>query len=169
MKPQRQWMPLLMPLLMPFLIAVLSASITAERSVDLPITVRPATLADQIDELAGHRVRVPYARVVGVFNPRVFLVDTATRLQPALGSRNRLLVLVGPGTLRVAAASIVGSTVTLDGIARTLLGVQMTAEVPWPLELRPEVVERLEIRAAVLATSVQTAEGVELTLPASRP
>ena len=38
----------------------------------LPILVRPSTLAAQIAELAGHAVRVPYSRVVGVFNPRVF-------------------------------------------------------------------------------------------------
>jgi hypothetical protein len=51
----------------------------------------------------------------------------------------------------------------VTGVARTLLGVQVTAEVPWPPELTPEVVKRLEIRAAILATSVQTAEGIELT------
>jgi hypothetical protein len=35
--------------------------------------------------------------------------------------------------------------------------------VAWPVELRPEDVNKLEIRAAVLATSVQTQEGIELT------
>jgi hypothetical protein len=74
-----------------------------------------------------------------------------------------VLVLVDPGALRVPAAAIVTSTVTVLGIARTLLGAQVTGEVAWPIELRPEVVERLEIRAAVLATSVQTPDGVELT------
>jgi hypothetical protein len=41
--------------------------------------------------------------------------------------------------------------------------MQVSREVPWPKELSPEAVERLEIHAAVLASSVRTAEGVELT------
>jgi hypothetical protein len=72
-------------------------------------------------------------------------------------------VLVDAGALRVSAASIVGSNVRVVGVARTPLGIQVTGEVPWPPELTPEVVKRFEIRAAVLATSVQTADGVELT------
>jgi hypothetical protein len=127
------------------------------------ILVRPGTLATTIADLAGHSVRVPYARVVGVFNPRAFLIDTASRLPALPGNRGRVLVLVDPGALRVPAAAIVTSTVTVLGVARTLLGAQVTGEVAWPIELRPEVVERLEIRAAVLATSVQTPDGVELT------
>jgi hypothetical protein len=131
-----------------------------------PILVRPATLAAQIGELAGQTVRVPYSRVVGVYNPRVFVVDTASRLPALPGNRGRVLVFVDPGALRVPDTMIVASTVTVSGVARTLLGMQVTAEVAWPRELRPEVIQRLEIRAAVLAASVQTAEGVELT---SRP
>lgn len=128
-----------------------------------PLLVRPSTLAAQIEELAGHTVRVPYARVVGVFNPRAFLVDTSTRLPPVKGHRARLLVLVEQGALSVPPTSIVASTVTIAGVARTLLGMRASREVPWPTELRPEVVERLEVEAGVLARSVQTAEGVELT------
>ena len=128
-----------------------------------PILVRPATLAAQIGELAGQTVRVPYSRVVGVFNPRVFVVDTASRLPALPGNRGRVLVFVDPGALRVADTMLVSSTVTVSGVARTLVGMQVTGEVAWPRELRPEVIERLEIRAAVLAASVQTAEGVELT------
>jgi hypothetical protein len=131
----------------------------------LPILVRPGMLAAQIGELAGHPVRVPYARVVGVFNPRAFLVDTSTRLPPVTGHRARVLVLVEHGALSVPAASIVASTVTIAGVARTLLGAQVSREVPWPEELTREAVERLEIRAVVLAASVQTPEGDELTTP----
>ncbi len=134
-----------------------------------PVIVRPGTLASQIGELAGHMVKVPYSRVVGLFNPRVFLIDTATRLPPIKGHRDRVLVFVEPGGLSVTAASIVATTVTVVGTARTLLGMQVSREVPWPTELRPESVERLEIKAAVLATSVQTADGVELTTPQSAP
>ena len=128
-----------------------------------PLLVRPSTLAAQIEELAGHPVRVPYARVVGVLNPRAFLVDTSTRLPPVRGHRARLLVLVEQGSLVVPAATLVSSTVTVAGTARTLLGMQVSREVPWPNELGPESIERLEVRGGVLATSVRTAEGVELT------
>lgn len=141
-----------------------SAPLT-EAEAALPILVRPATLAAQIGELAGHRVRVPYARVVGVFNPRVFLIDTATRLHPLPGNRNRVVVLVEDGRLRVDPETIVASTVTVHGEARTLLGMKVSAEVAWPAELSPEAVKKLEIKAAVLARSVQSPEGVELTIP----
>ena len=133
----------------------------------LPIRVRPGMLAAQIGELAGHEVTVPYARVVGVFNPRAFLIDTSTRLPPVIGNRARVLVLVERGALTVTPATIVASTVTVAGVARTLLGMQVSREVEWPSELTPEAIERLEVRAAVLARSVRTAEGVELA--AARP
>jgi hypothetical protein len=57
----------------------------------------------------------------------------------------------------------VASTVTVEGVARTVLGMQVSAEVPWPARLDRETIERLEIKAAILATSVHTADGVELT------
>lgn len=137
-----------------------SADATA---AELPILVRPATLAAQINELAGHAVRVPYARVVGVINPRVFLIDTAMRLPPLVGHRSRVLVFVGEGGLRVSPQQIVAATVTIHGLARTLLAMQVGSEAVWPTELDPEKVEELEIRAAVLARSVRTPEGIELT------
>ena len=131
----------------------------------LVLTVRPATLADFIGELAGKSVRMQKARVVGLFEPRAFLVESETSLRPALGHRDRILVLVERGALQNAPETIVGSTVTVLGVARTLLGLQTTREVPWPAKLDHRLVERLEVRAGVLATSVQTAEGVELTGP----
>jgi hypothetical protein len=127
------------------------------------ITIRPSTLAQQVSELAGHAVRVPYARVVGVLEPNAFLIETDTQFRPFIGNRQRVVVLIDRGALRVPAASLVSSTVTVLGVARTLLGMQVTREVPWPSALSRDHVERLEIRAAVLASSVQTAEGVELT------
>jgi hypothetical protein len=140
----------------------LSTDAAAQRRTATGITVRPGTLADTIERLAGYDVTIADARVVGVFNPNVFVVDTETRL-PALGYRDRVLVFVGSGALRVPSTTIVGSTVLVSGVARTLLGMQVTREVPWPVEVTPGVVKRLEIRAAVLASSVRTAEGVELT------
>jgi hypothetical protein len=144
-------------------LAIVPHSGTAQRTIDVPITVRPATLADAIEELAGYDVEVPYARVVGVLNPRVLVVDTATSLRPVRGNRDRVLVFVASGALKVPPTAIVGSTVRISGVARTLLGMQVTGEVPWPSELRPDVVERLEIRGAVQARSVRTSDGVELT------
>ena len=129
----------------------------------LPITVRPYTLAKSVSELAGHSVRVPDARVVGVFEPRVLVIDGGAHFAAVQGFRDRVVVLIYPGALRQSPESMVGSMVTLSGVARTLLGVKVTAEVPWPSALTRKLVERLEIRAALLATSVQTADGVELT------
>jgi hypothetical protein len=140
----------------------LSAGAAAQRKTDFPITVRPATLADAIDQLAGIDVRVPNARVVGVFNPRVFVVDTDMRLNSP-GYRDRIVVFVESGALRVSSSTLVGATVRISGVARTLLSMQVTREVPWPAELDRDTVKRLEIRAAVLANSVHTPDGVELT------
>jgi hypothetical protein len=158
------WIPLLLALAVSPTIATRSGPATAE----LPITVRPSMLASTVDELAGRNVRVPYARVVGVFEPRVFLIETASQLPPLRGFRDRVIVLIHPGALRVPPKLLVASTVTVSGVARTILGVQVTREVPWPSELDRELIERLEVRAALLATSVQTADGVELT-DQSRP
>ncbi|HXH07597.1 MAG TPA: hypothetical protein VNI83_13530 [Vicinamibacterales bacterium] len=128
-----------------------------------PLTVRPTTLAAHIEELAGQPVRLLHARVVGVLEPHALLVEPATPYLKPLGQRDRVLVLLEAATLRVPADQLVASVVRVVGVARTLLGVRVTGEVPWPARLGPEAVRRLEVRAAVLATSVQTAEGTELT------
>jgi hypothetical protein len=159
MEHDARWIPLALAL-----IVAPSFSTPADVGADgVAITVRPFTLASTVSELAGHNVRVPGARVVGVFEPRVLVIDTAARFTALRGSRDRIIVLIHPGALRVSPKSIVGSTVTVSGVARTVLGVQVTAEVPWPSVLDRKLVDRLEIRAALLATSVQTADGVELT------
>jgi hypothetical protein len=139
----------------------------AQRTVGTPngniaIAVRPSMLADGIESLAGHSVRVLQARVVGVFDPRVFLIDSETSLPPIVGHRGRVLVFVEAGMLRVPAPSLVASSVRVSGIARTLLGMQVSHEVPWPAKLTANSVERLEIHAAVLAASVTTPDGVDL-------
>jgi len=136
------------------------------RRSELPIAVRPGTLGDQLNSFAGRLVRLPNARVVGVYDPRVFLVDTQTELPP-LVARTRVLVFIEAGALGVDAATLVASTVTVSGVARTLLGMKVTREVPWPPALTPQLVEHLDIKAAVLARSVQTADGVDLTVRVS--
>jgi hypothetical protein len=137
-----------------------------ETPKESPITVRPFTLGALADTLAGRMVRLSQARVVGVFDPRVFLVDSQARLRP-LVDRNRVLVFIETGTLRVEPALLVSSTVTVSGVARTLLGMQVTREVPWPPTLTREAAERLDIRAAILARSVRTPEGIDLLTPAA--
>ena len=127
------------------------------------VRVRPASLADFIGELAGSDVVIGPARVVGLFDSRAFLIDSALRYQPALGERDRILVVVSDGALRIPAETLVASTVTVVGVARSLLGMQTGGDVPWPAQLDRETIKRLEVRAAVLATSVHTAEGIELT------
>jgi hypothetical protein len=120
-------------------------------------------LASLIDELAGFEVRVSYARLVGLFDPQSFLIDTVSTIAPPLGQRDRVLVLLSGAALRIPAETLVGSTVTVSGTARTLLGVQAAGDVAWPSRLDPGTIERLEVRAAIVATSVRTADGIELT------
>jgi hypothetical protein len=109
------------------------------------------------------------ARVIAVLNPQVLLIESASPLPATIGMLDRVLVLIGGAELSVDAALLSGADVHVAGTARTLLGAQVTREVAWPRELTPEMVKRLEIRAAVLATSVRTADGVELTRRRERP
>src|SRR5262249_55227401 len=66
---------------------------TVERSPGYPLSMRPGTLADLVDSLAGGPVRLVSARVVGVFDPQVFLVESQTWMRPIV-ARNRVLVFV---------------------------------------------------------------------------
>lgn len=131
------------------------------------LTLRPTMLADNIEQLAGRDVMIQNARVVGVFEPHAFLIEPATRWPEIVGHRDRVLVLIRDAALQVPADLLVASTVQVHGVARTLLGMRVAAEVPWPRQLDRERIERLDIRATVLATSVQTPEGIELTGPRS--
>jgi hypothetical protein len=127
------------------------------------INLRPNGLAQLIDEVGGRPVTLPRARVLAVLNPQSLLIESASPLQATIGMLDRVLVLIDGGELRLDAASLSGADVRVAGTARTLLGLQVTSEVAWPRQLTPDMVKRLEIRAAVLATSVRTADGVELT------
>lgn len=123
------------------------------------LTLRPTTIANAIDTLAGQKVRVVNAKVVGVFEPRAFLIEDGMRDEMPLGLRDRVLVLIETGALQATPEQLVESNVVVIGAARTLLGLRVSHEVPWPPKLDRNLIERLEIRAAVLATSVQTPEG----------
>jgi hypothetical protein len=126
------------------------------------IDMHPSALAQLIDQLGGRQIRLPRAKIVSVINPRAFLVESAGPLEPTPGKYHRVVVLVDGGTLRVDPLSLVGSTVRVTGIARSVLGIQVSREVPWPPELTRDIVRRYEIRAAMLSPSVETPDGVEL-------
>jgi hypothetical protein len=127
----------------------------------IPIVVRPATLSDHIGELAGHHVHVASARVLRVYGTDALVVETASRVH---GARpGRILVLLDRGTLRVPPARLAGETVQVDGVARTVLGLEVSGDAAVPDRLGRWEMRRLGIRGAVLASSVLTADGVELT------
>jgi hypothetical protein len=160
MKPLGSWV---MPLVL-FATGATAGQAGVDRSDDpMPVRLRPAMLAASIEQLAGQAVTVSGARAVGMFGSRALVIDTASRLAPAQEPRGRILVLVDDGEIYANPDLLVGSTVRVTGVARTIVGMQVTREVPWPAELDRARVARLDIQAAVLATSVQTPEGVELT------
>lgn len=148
--------------LVPLRLQALQSPVVSARQ-PASINLHPGGLARLIDEVGGRLVTLPRARVIAVLNPQVLLIESASPLQATIGMLDRVLVLIGGAELRVDAASLRGADVRVAGTARTLLGAQVTGEVAWPRELTPDMVKRLEIRAAVLATSVRTADGVELT------
>jgi hypothetical protein len=129
----------------------------------LLVTLRPTMLASSIEQVAGLDVRMLNARVVSVLEPHAFVIEPATRYEEVKGFRDRILVLIDSGKLRVPDDALVASIVNVIGVARTLAGVQVSAEVAWPAELNRDLVRRLEVRAAVLARSVATPDGIELT------
>ena len=156
------------PLVLLFVIAMVTVDARglqrpAEPPDPMNTVIHPAALAKMIDEIGGRRVLVTKAKVIAILNPRAFLIESAAALAPFAGNLDRVLVLIDDGMLRVDAADLIDSNVRVFGVARTLLGLQTTAEVPWPHELTREALKRYEIRAAVLARSVQTSDGVELT------
>jgi hypothetical protein len=126
------------------------------------LKLHAGALAELIDEVGGRDVVLPRARVIALLNPRAFLVESASSFSTPPRHFDRVLVLVRAGELRVTAASLIGRTVAVRGVARTLLGLEVTREVPWPAELTRHVLDRYEIRAGVLAASVRTADGVDL-------
>jgi hypothetical protein len=101
------------------------------------------------------------ASLIAVLNPQAFLVEPAGRPRP-VANRRRLLILIERGSLGVDPALAIGHTVHVLGTARTVLGMQVTREVTWPEELTRENIRRYDVGAVVLASSVQTADCVEL-------
>lgn len=128
-----------------------------------PLVLRASTLVDFVEAFAGQQVRVQNARVVGLLSPGVFLVEPATRYLKAMGQRDRLAVFIDRAQLRVPPEVLVGTIIGIEGVARTMLSMQVSGDAQWPSRLSRDEMERLEVRAAILAISVHTAEGTELT------
>ena len=133
------------------------------------IDMHPSALAQLIDQLGGRQISLPRAKIVSVISPRAFLVESAGPLAPTPGKFNRVVVLVEGGSLRIDPLTLVGSTVRVTGTARSVLGMQVSRDVPWPTELTRDIVRRYEIRAAVLSPSVETPDGVELVTAFPEP
>lgn len=136
---------------------------TADTGPPHPLAMRASTIVAYPDGFAGRPIRVLDARVVGVLEPRAFLIEPATEYLKPMGERDRIVILIENGELAVDPALLVGATIAVEGTARTLLGARVSREIPWPSRLSDEVIDRLEVRTAILATSVQTPDGIELT------
>jgi hypothetical protein len=128
------------------------------------MTLRASAVAQLIGEIAGYPVRVTGARIVWVIDSRALVIESDSRIEALPGSRSRVLVLVERGTLAIPRPPVATAPITITGQASTLLGIQAGRGVDWPPALTHELVDRLEIRAAILASSVQTPERVELTI-----
>jgi hypothetical protein len=135
-----------------------------------PLTMQASALAQMVSEIAGYRVSVPHARILWVADAHAMVVESDSPFGPTWRDRNRVLVLIQRGrSLAVPRPPIAIAPVTIIGVARTLLGIQAGHDVPWPDSLTRREIDRLNVRAAILASSVQTADGVELTSSALEP
>jgi len=129
-----------------------------------PIEMHPFALAQSVGELAGYPVNVPRARILWVIDQHAVVIESDSSFGPTWRDRGRVLVLVRRDrSLAIPRPPVAIAPVTIVGVARTLLGVQAAHDVPWPESLTRHEIERLDIRAVILASSVQTADGVELT------
>lgn len=135
----------------------------ATQAGPLRVTVYPWTLGQAIDEFAGQRVRIPNARVVSVLEPRAFVIESASPHDVGRGYHDRTLVLLDSANLRVTAEQVADSTVVVFGVAKTIVGTRLLSAPAWPASLDRERMKQLEVRAVVIATSVQAADGTELT------
>ena len=132
------------------------------------VTIRPFALAQAVSEIAGYSVHVPSARILWVVDTRALVVESDSPMRPTWRDRNRVLVVIENGrSLAIPRPPVATSPVTIIGVARTVLSLQAGHDVPWPEPLTRDEMNRLDIRAAILASSIQTADGVELTSPVS--
>jgi len=135
-----------------------------------PITVRPSALAQVVSELAGSPVSVQRARILWVIDPHAIVIESDSVFDPTWRDRDRVLVLLERNRyLAIPRPPVAIAPVNVVGIARTLLGIQAAQDVPWPQALTRRQIDRLRVRAAILASSVRTSDGVELTSSTAAP
>jgi hypothetical protein len=135
-----------------------------------PITVRPSALAQVVSELAGSPVNVQRARILWVVDAHAVVIESDSIFDPTWRDRGRVLVMLERSrSLAIPRSPVSIAPVNVIGIARTLLGIQAAQDVPWPQALTRREIERLGIRAAILASSVRTSDGVELTSSTATP
>lgn len=135
-----------------------------------PVTMQASALARLVGEVAGYPVSVPRVRILWVVDSHALVVESDSIFDPTWRDRDRVLVLVERGrALTIPRPPIDIAPVTVVGVARTLLGIQAGHDVPWPGSLTRRELARLDVRAAILASSVQTADGVELTAATPAP
>jgi len=135
-----------------------------------PITVRPSALAQVVSELAGSPVNVQRARILWVVDAHAVVIESDSVFDPTWRDRDRVLVLLERNrSLSIPRQPVAIAPINVVGIARTLLGIQAAQDVPWPQALTRREIERLRVRAAILASSVRTSDGVELTSSAPAP
>lgn len=129
-----------------------------------PMSLHPFALAQSRGEFAGYPVKLLHARILRVIDAHAMVIESDPAFGPTRLDRGRVLVVVERNRLlAIPSQPVAIAPITVVGIARTLLGIQAGHDVPWPSALRKRDVHRLDIRAAVLATSVRAPEGVELT------
>jgi hypothetical protein len=136
--------------------------VTQPQAEPLRVTVYPQTLGIAIDEFAGQRVRIPTARIAEMLDSHAFVIESPWRVDVGKGFRDRTLVLLDGGSLRVTQEQLAGSTVVVLGVAKTIAGSRVAPAPAWPAALDAVRMKELEVRAVVIATSVHTAEGTEL-------
>lgn len=128
----------------------------------LPVILHVPSLVDSIEVIAGHPVRVLDARVIEVIDPRAILVESATNYRTIRGQRDRIIVFIEDGKTRHAPELAIGSAVTVEGVARTILSLHVTNEVAWPARLDRREVQRSEVSGAIVRAAIVTAEGVDV-------
>jgi hypothetical protein len=101
--------------------------------------------------------------VVEVVGTRALVVEPIGKWSKTVPWLDRVLVVIANGTLSAEPEAIDDTQIRVHGMVRTPLGMQVSREAQWPQELTRQRIDKLEVQALVMATSVETLDGVELT------
>jgi hypothetical protein len=131
----------------------------------IAIRVSVETLAEQIRQFAGMKVRVTDAIVDRVVSPRAFIL-TGQRTVLGIGGRSRIGVVVPSGAVNVVKDMLV----VVTGAARTFAGAQVSGALPRAGALTEYERDALRHRPLIVASSVATPGEIELLrLPLDDP